>query len=211
MKYTHLIWDFNGTILDDVAVGIASANVLLGKRGLPLIETEAAYKAHFGFPVIDYYKILGFDFTKESYDDVAVEWVKEYLARVPQAGIYAGVRETMEKVKAHGTPQILLSATQLDMLRRQVEGLGLSNVFAEIYGLGDVHAKSKRMLAERLREKHPNGRFLFIGDTDHDLEVARAAGGDAVLFSGGHQSRERLERLGCPVVDSAEEILTYLL
>ena len=37
MKYTDIIWDFNGTILDDVEAGIISVNKLLSSRGLPTI------------------------------------------------------------------------------------------------------------------------------------------------------------------------------
>ncbi len=210
MKYTHLVWDFNGTILDDIDVGIDAANVLLGKRGLPLITSKESYKKLFGFPIVEYYKVLGFDFEKENYDDVAVEWVKEYLARVPNAPMHKGAVETMVKVNELGIPQILLSATELNMLKGQVAHLGIADVFSEIYGLDNVRAGSKKMLAEQLREKYPNGRFLFLGDTDHDHQVAQAAGADCVLFAGGHQSKERLLTFGPPVIDSLSEIVSYL-
>ncbi len=210
MKYTHLIWDFNGTILDDVKIGIAAANILLERRGLPLIAGEEEYKRLFGFPVIEYYKVLGFNFEKESYDDVAVEWVREYLLRAPNAPIHRGVKETMNAVKSFGVSQILLSASKLEMLKEQVSHLGLSDVFSEIYGLDNVNAGSKKSLAEQLRVNHPNGRFLFVGDTDHDYEVSRAAGGDCLLFAGGHQSKERLCAFGCPVIGSLSEIISYL-
>ncbi len=210
MKYTHLIWDFNGTILDDIAVGISAANVLLGKRALPLITSKENYKQLFGFPIVDYYKTLGFDFDKESYDDVAVEWVKEYLARVPSAPMHKGAVETMRKVSELGVSQVLLSATELNMLKGQVEHLGIADVFLEIYGLDNVRAGSKKMLAEQLRAKYPDGHFLFIGDTDHDYQVASAANADCVLFAGGHQSKERLLTFGPAVIDSLSEILSYL-
>lgn len=210
MKYTHLIWDFNGTILDDVDIGIEAANVLLERRCLPLMETREEYQKHFRFPIIEYYKDVGFDFDKESFDDVAVEWVTEYLRCLPKADVYCGVRETMGRVAQMGISQILLSATKLEMLRKQVDDLGLSSCFAEIYGLDNIHATSKQALAESLRAKYPEGKFLFVGDTDHDFEVARAAGADCVLFSGGHQTLERLKMLGCPIIEKASDILLYL-
>ena len=210
MKYTHLIWDFNGTILDDVDIGIEAANVLLERRGLPLMNTREEYQRHFRFPIIEYYKDVGFDFEKESFDDVAVEWVTEYLARLPKATVHSGVRQTMERVKELGIPQILLSATKLEMLKKQVEDLGLSSQFSAIYGLDTIHATSKKALAEQLRAIYPEGKFLFLGDTDHDLEVAHAAGGDCVIFLGGHQSPEQLKTLGCVVIDKISDILLYL-
>ena len=210
MKYTHLIWDFNGTILDDVDIGIEAANVLLERRGLPLMNTREEYQRHFRFPIIEYYKDVGFDFEKESFDDVAVEWVTEYLARLPKAGVHVGVKETMAKVRALGIPQILLSATKLEMLKKQVEDLGLLAQFSEIYGLDNIHAVSKKALAEQLRATCPDGKFLFVGDTDHDLEVARAAAGDCVIFLGGHQSPEQLKKLGCVVIEKISDVLLYL-
>lgn len=210
MKHTHLIWDFNGTILDDVEVGIEAANVLLERRGLPLMGSREEYQRLFRFPIIEYYKDVGFDFEKESFDDVAVEWVDEYLARVPRATVYGGVRETMARVSEMGIPQILLSATKLEMLKKQVEDLGLSSQFSEIYGLDNIHATSKKALAEQLRAKYPESKFLFVGDTDHDLEVANAAGADCVVFAGGHQSREHLEKLGCPIIEKPSDLLLFL-
>lgn len=168
------------------------------------------YQRLFRFPIIEYYKDVGFDFDKESFDDVAVEWVNEYLARMPYATVHEGVRETMARVREMGIPQILLSATELEMLKQQVEHIGLSSQFFEIYGLDNIHATSKKTLAEQLRVKYPEGKFLFVGDTDHDLEVATAAGADCVVFAGGHQSREHLERLGCPVIEKTSDILLYL-
>lgn len=210
LKYTHLIWDFNGTILDDVDIGIEAANVLLKRRNLPLMNTRAEYQRLFRFPIIEYYKDAGFDFEKESFDDVAIEWVTEYLARMPRTTIFAGVQETMAEVRARGIPQILLSATKLEMLKKQVEDIGLTHAFSEIYGLDHIHATSKKALAEQLRARYPDGRLLFVGDTDHDLEVAQAARADCILFAGGHQSPERLKKLGCPVIEKIPDLLLYL-
>ena len=81
MNYNYVIWDFNGTIFDDVQIGIDSLNILLKRRNLPLVQSKEAYKSWFIFPIIEGYKKIGFDFDTESYDDVAVEWVKEYIRR----------------------------------------------------------------------------------------------------------------------------------
>ena len=79
MKYTDIIWDFNGTILDDVDAGIVSVNKLLSDRGLPTIESKEEYRKVFRFPIIEYYRALGFDFEREPYEVLAPLWVSEYL------------------------------------------------------------------------------------------------------------------------------------
>ena len=53
MKYKNVVWDWNGTLLNDVKVGVNTLNDMLGRRGLPLLSVED-YKEKFGFPVIDF-------------------------------------------------------------------------------------------------------------------------------------------------------------
>ena len=206
MKYTHVIWDFNGTILDDVSVGIDSVNILLEKRGLATLKSVEEYRGVFGFPIIKYYERLGFDFAKESYADVAVEWVDEYMSRVPCAPAHDGVVRILQKIKESDMGQSLISATEINMLKKQLEMLGLSKFFDGVYGLDNIHAVNKTSLACSWREKHQNEKVIFIGDTDHDFETAQAIGADCLLFCGGHQGRIALEKLGCPVVESFSEL-----
>lgn len=211
MKYTHLIWDFNGTVLDDVDVGIESANALLLRCGLAPFTNKETYRSIFGFPIREYYARMGIDFSKTPFEFLAPIWVEEYLSRADRATLNAGVRETITELKGIGVSQILLSATERDMLEKQLSQLHMENCFDEVFGLDNIHAASKEKLAQSWCKEHPTARPLFLGDTDHDYAVARSTGNDCVLFSGGHQSRERLESTGCPVVDCISEILPYFV
>jgi len=210
MKYTHIIWDFNGTIFDDVDIGIESVNVLLAARHMPLIPSRDYYRSVHSFPVIDYYRKIGFDFSKESFDDIAVEWVNEYLSRVSRAGVNPEALEMLGFVRTLGLKQILLSATELEMLKGQVADLGIEHYFDEICGMDNIYAHGKKSLAERWRREHPDAKALLIGDTDHDFEVACAMGADCILFAGGHQSREQFMSLDCAVVDSLLAVKSFL-
>ena len=202
MNYTHIFWDFNGTILDDVQTGIDCVNILLKKRGLKTIPDKEFYKEVFGFPIIDYYARLGFDFEKESYHEVAVEWVELYMENVKRAGMNPGVKDVIEKIKMLGIPQYILSATEQNMLKTQLDMLGISDYFEEVTGLDNIHAGSKtglgRMFAERIKPE----KALVIGDTSHDYETALAMNADCVLFTGGHMKRSTLEECGCNLFDS---------
>jgi phosphoglycolate phosphatase len=209
--YTHLIWDFNGTILDDVQHGINCTNTMLAARGLPVIPSIDAYREIFGFPIDAYYRRLGFDFEKEDYDTVlAPQWVSMYLEGEPACPTMEGAVETIRAIKAMGIPQILLSATEIDMLTAQLERLGILGEFDEVIGLDNIHARSKKAQAMAWRERHPDACPLFIGDTEHDAQVADAVGGDCVLFSGGHQSETRLRACGKPTIHHVADIVTYL-
>lgn len=210
MKYDRIIWDFNGTILDDVQVGIDSADVLLERHGLPKILTLEKYHTVFGFPIIDYYKRLGFDFSKVDYSVLAHEWVEIYLEKVKNATVRAGVCEILTKLRAFGVPQSILSMTEEKMLKMQVKDLGVEKYFDEIYGLNDIYASSKLELARNWRSEHPDEKCLYIGDTVHDAESAKIIGADCVLLAGGHESTESLKNHGLPVIGAPKEILDFV-
>ena len=164
------------------------------------------YRSIFCFPVIKYYEKLGFDFSTESFSELAVEWVDEYMSGVLNASANEGVVELLKKVRDSGLGQILISATEREMLSKQLSMLGISDMFDEVYGLDNIHAVNKISVARAWREKNPKAKALFIGDTDHDFETAKAIDADCVLFCGGHQSREVLARLGCPVVEKLSDL-----
>ena len=206
MRYTHIIWDFNGTLLCDMEIGIAATNQMLGKRGLPLIRDIAAYREIFGFPVQQYYARLGFDMQKEDYHTVlAPEWVALYNEKSAEAPLFDGVRELCDALRAQGVHQSILSASEREMMLAQLEERGALAWFDEVWGTGSIHAHGKGALAEAWCEAHPDAQTLLIGDTDHDFEVAQRMGADCILIANGHQSFERLLQCGVPVVRDLRE------
>ena len=210
--YTHLFWDFNGTLYDDVDAGIASANDLLAAHGLPCISSREVYRETFGFPIAEYYRRMGFDFSRTPYADLAVEWVAYYLERSRTSALFPDVAQTLERARAMGISQWILSATELGMLERQTEGLGIRSWFDGLLGLDNIHAYSKTELGLRWRAAHPDARVLLIGDTDHDAEVAAAMGVDCALVARGHQSRTKLESCrAIAVTDTLTELFEQLL
>ena len=211
MKYTHIVWDFNGTLLNDISAGIDAVNVMLEKRGLDTIGSVEAYRELFCFPIIEYYAKLGFDFEKEDYYTVlAPEWVEMYLENYRSSPLAEHAEQTLQTLGEMGYAQILLSATELQMLKNQLKGLGLEQYFEEVCGLDNIHAGSKLDTAVAWRAQHPGAVVLFVGDTVHDYEVASAAGADCVLYSQGHQSREQLSSCGCSMIDDLSELIDLL-
>lgn len=210
MKYTCLLWDFNGTLLADMQAGIDSTNKMLSDRGLDTIRGVEHYREIFDFPIEEYYRGLGFDFGKEPYHVLAPIWVELYNINSKNSRLTVGVDETLRRVEQTGVRQSILSASERNMLTRQIEELGIAHYFDEIWGLDNIHAESKLHLAELWREKNRDAKVLFVGDTVHDAETAEILGADCLLYSGGHQSRKRLEVCGYPVIDDIQEILEYL-
>lgn len=191
-RYTHIIWDFNGTVYDDVDACIRSANRLLSVHGLKTIENAEEYRSLFGFPIIEYYARLGFDFAKTPYNDLAIEWVDYYMEETRGATAYQGAMEAIRFFASRGISQILLSATEREMLAGQIGCLGLGDCFDEILGQDTIHAYGKGEIGRAWRRAHPDAELLLIGDTVHDAEVAEMMGADCILLSCGHQPRSLL-------------------
>ncbi len=206
--WTHLIWDFNGTLYDDVAAGVESINVMLRARGLRAFASHEEYRGVFDFPVEAYYRAIGLDVDGEGYDALAHEWVALYLENSRTAGLRSGVAAVLDALTARGLPQLVLSASEREMLLRQLRELGIADRFTDVLGLDNIYAGSKAAIAAAWRRAHRDARPLFVGDTLHDAEVAASIGADCVLINGGHQSRVRLAHAGVPIIDRFEELLS---
>ena len=210
MKYTHIIWDFNGTLFDDVQAGILSVNKMLSERGLKVIPNKEEYRKVFKFPIINYYRDIGFDFEKEPYEVLAPIWVELYNENSKSSGLQEGALELLEFFKGCGAYQTLLSATELSMLKGQIRELEIESFFSEVLGLGNIHAYSKKQIALDWRKRNPEALTLLIGDTEHDFDVAKAIEADCILVCNGHQSREILNKYDCRLCEDLCDIIEYL-
>ena len=213
MKYKYVIWDFNGTVLDDTGLSIRSINKVLKKRNLKELSGLSDLQSVFCFPVKEYYRRLGLDFSKEPYEVPADEWVKEYTENMYTATLMPGVFEALKEIKKSDTKQIILSASERNMLIKQIEQLKIADYFDEILGCDNVYAGGKAHIAEEWIENVSREAVfpaVMIGDTDHDYEVAKTLGCDCVLYAGGFMSREKLLKFGVPVFDTMDEIVSYI-
>jgi phosphoglycolate phosphatase len=206
-NYQHIIWDWNGTLLDDLALSIDVVNSLLTRRGLTPLTLER-YREVFTFPVRNYYQTIGFDFVKESFDDLSVEFVTKFKFRWHEASLYPMAKIILEHVCNSGQSQSVLSAHHQDTLAELVATFDVAHLFQNLVGLENSHAISKITQGKRLLAMlpHHRSRVLLIGDTLHDAEVARAIKVNCVLVAHGHQSKQRLKQSGMPVVDSLQEL-----
>lgn len=208
--FDHIVWDFNGTLIDDVGIGILSVNRMLSRRALPTIDSLAAYHAVFGFPIEEYYRRVGFDFSRESYHDLAHEWVREYKSLEQEAKLRKDALLLVERVGAYGLPQSVLSATESRMLARQLEDLGILSRFEGVCGNDNIYAASKAEMVRLWAKTRRPGRVLMIGDTPHDAEVGVYAGFRLALIEGGHADRATLEKTGHPVFSDCNALLKEL-
>lgn len=208
MKYKHIAWDWNGTILNDCLACVMAVDKMLRSRSLGSITMEE-YQKIISFPVISLYYQSGFDFEKESYTDVCDEYIANYRANKALINIHEDVTKALSEFSRRGLNQHIISASEQGILEEQVKEYHLYQYFDTIFGQKDHRADSKLHLAQRLVAETGcvPSEVLFIGDTTHDYEVATEAGFDCVLMANGHCSRERLVETGAPVFSNLGELL----
>lgn len=204
----HVIWDWNGTLLDDIDISMEALNVLLKQERLPLVNDITEYRRYFQFPVIEYYKKVGFDFNKTPFSKLAEGYMAYYQPNSLKCHLHAHVEETLQHLQAKHIHQYVLSASNISFLQEQIAKYDIRRYLDGVYGLDNIHAHSKAELAKTFVKKHHihGDEAVFIGDSVHDSEVAQEAGCHCILIANGHEHKDKLQKTGNIVVDTVNEI-----
>lgn len=202
-----IIWDFNGTLLDDVKLCFDILNDMLTARQKPRISMER-YLNIFGFPIEEYYIKAGFDFRDETFLSASEDFIKRYQKASLNLYIFEDVLEKLAEFKQKGYKQVLLSASKESNLIEQVNHYNIGSYFDIIRGTSDILAKGKLEHAKDIvNQFHIDvSHVYFIGDTLHDLVIAQAMNANAILISRGHQSHARLKDAHDQVFSSVKEV-----
>lgn len=203
-----IIWDWNGTLLNDTDLCVQIINEMLDKRRLPLLSVND-YKDVFSFPVKDYYLKIGFNFETEPFEIPALEFIDRYNQLVDSCSLHLGSIKVLNHFKAMGSRQFVLSAMKQDYLDDCLKYQQINHFFEYISGLNDHYAVSKIENGHRLIAdlKLDVSELVLIGDTVHDFEVATELGCQCVLIANGHQSKKVLLATGVSVIDRLEQLL----
>jgi phosphoglycolate phosphatase len=203
-----VIWDWNGTLLNDTQLAVLTINEMLEKRGLPLLSVND-YQDVFMFPVRDYYQKIGFDFELEPFEIPALEFIVRYNEQVNSCSLHADSLRVLNYFQSVGIKQFVLSAMKQDMLDECLIWQKINHFFEYISGLDNHYATSKIENGHRLiAEQNLNAaELVLIGDTVHDFEVATELGCQCVLIANGHQSKKVLQSTGTLVLDRLGQLL----
>ncbi len=198
----YVIWDWNGTLLDDTSAALNALNVILTRRNLrPLSLAE--YRETFAFPTVKFYESLGIELN----DDISREFHEAYYSFPAKlnAEACAAVNYLAEK----GIGQSILSALRQDHLEKDVRRYfgdrpqnGDCPHFDHIVGSDNLDGGTKFERGEYLLKLLTKGQtpkgglspedIVMIGDAIHDKEVADALGVKCLLVSVGGHSHHRL-------------------
>ena len=163
----------------------------------------------FEFPAIKVYEKLGFPITGGNFEALSARFMDAYENQKAKCTLHPQAVKILEGLSNHGLSHSILSAYEHRLLEQTLADHDVAHRFVKISGSGDIYAGSKE---DRARahlgdlEHHPD-EVVYIGDTAHDLDAAKAMGVDCILIAHGYQHRDNLDGLGARVVDSFEELL----
>ena len=211
MKYDCIIWDWNGTLLDDVSASLRSVNDMLAKRGKPPIDIDR-YRECIGVPIKHFYEQV-FEIEKEDYALLLKEYNEGYEYYVNlDCGVADGAVSLLEKIRQAGAKQIIVSSCEKNQLAAAVEKAGVGGYFDAVLGADDYLATSKIDRARGyLRNNLPeNAKLLAIGDLLHDYQLASELGADCVLVKSGHEDTGRLLASGAFTADNVADTERFI-
>lgn len=183
-----IIWDWNGTLLDDVDLCVASLATAMTEHGLEPLDREA-YRARFGWPIRDFYSSVGF-VTDEAFTAGANHYLEFFWAGVAAVPLQPHAREVLQEVAGLGLRQVLISATRQDQLSRQLAPHDLGGHFEALLGVMEALDPNKEHVVTRWlsRTGLAPGEVVMVGDTNHDEEIAARLGTAFVRFAHGAQA-----------------------
>jgi phosphoglycolate phosphatase len=209
MKYTHIIWDWNGTLLDDIGASLASVNDMLAARGEPPMDINR-YKECIGTPIIRFYEQV-FDLEKEDYPSILAEYNAGYMRHLADCGLTEGAEQAIADFAAAGIHQAIVSSSNNAQLCENARKYGVYDCFEAVLGAADFKADSKIERARAyLAQSDGEKRVLVVGDLEHDAEMAAQIGADCVLLTSGHEHPERLERSGAVIFDKICQLISFV-
>jgi len=208
----NIVWDWNGTLVDDAWVFVKTMNHLLQKTNLPPTSLED-YKKNFCFPVEAYWKKIGFSLTEDEFNKKNAFFITQYQKRMFLPLLHPGIKKLLFSLNRKKIQQFVLSASEHSLLQKSIEHYGLKSLFIDCLGVNNLNAKGKESVGKKLLNKHNlnNKHTLFIGDTEYDVRVGEALGCRVVLVSFGHISHTRLLKTKKPVFSCIKELSSFLL
>ena len=198
----HLVWDWNGTLLDDLDLVVAATNASLATAGGPVVTADE-HRRDFRRPVADYYAYaLGRPVDSDEFVRLDRAFHDAYRAGLLECAL---APDALDAIRAWPGTQSLLSMWFHDELVPEVTRRGLVNLLLRVDGLrsevgGD--RKAGYLAAHLDALEVPAGECVLIGDSVDDAHAAGEVGAGCVLYAGGFTEPSRLVATGLPVAET---------
>ena len=211
MKIKEIIWDWNGTLINDTSLCVDIINKILCFQNQPSISIEY-YRNNFSFPVSAFYRSISLPSHGKKFDEISRIFISEYRLKWKACTLHIGVLEILNLIQRYGLKQSILSAGNQSDVELFVDHFNLRSFFYQVLGTDNIKAEGKIELGKRFiidSDLRPE-EILLVGDTIHDLQVANEIGCSALLYSQGHNSKNQLSAFPVQIINDLMEVAQYL-
>jgi phosphoglycolate phosphatase len=189
MRYRLIVWDFDGTLADTMALALATYNELAARHGFLRVDDPAAIRGLSTRAFLRKFRISLFRLPR---------LVREYHAvtksRMDTIRLFDGLPDILARLKAAGVRQGVLSSNSATNIGTCLRANRVEDVFDFVVGNPRLFGKSRTI--RRLLSTHrvEPAQFLYIGDEVRDIEAAKKAGVDVAAVTWGFHAIEQLTR-----------------
>jgi len=211
MSYRLIVFDWDGTIIDSPAAIVQCIQEAAREMGLKVPQAEQASHV-IGLGLADSLRHAVPELQAHQYSQFVALYRKHFLAREDSMPVFEGMKDLLVELKAKA-PLAIATGKSRRGLDRALDATGLRRLFVSSRCADETHPKPHPAMLLELMEEFgvSNADTVMIGDTSHDLEMARAAGVDAVAVTYGAHPETGLRACGprgC--VTSVAELRTWL-
>ncbi len=210
---THIVWDWNGTLFNDIDAVVEATNEVFASYGLPPVGL-VAFRAAYTRPIwTSYERMLGRPLTEGEWPRLDVAFHDSYHRLMERCRLAADARHTLDALADAGHTQSLLSMWRHDRLAVAVREHGIEATFRRVDGLRPEEAggpKAEFMVRHLAEMRVDASDVVMVGDSIDDAVAAQQAGARAILYTGGMQARADLDRIGVPVIDRLSEVSMHI-
>ena len=193
-RFELIVFDWDGTLMDSTGAIVASIQAAALDLGIPPPSDERA--SHIiGLGLIDALRLALPDLPAERYHDVAARYRHHYLSRDQDLSLFDGAVELIDELAQAGHSLAVATGKTRKGLDRAFAVSGLGQRFHASRCADECHSKPHPQMLEELMVEfgvEPDAT-LMIGDTTHDLLMARNAGVAALGVAYGAHPRQTLE------------------
>lgn len=211
MNIKEILWDWNGTLINDTTLCVDILNELLSDYGSDPICIDF-YRNHFSFPISDFYKRISLPNTGVDFDKISIRFIAEYRSRLPDCSLQPNTEKILKNLVDQGVKQSILSAGNQNDVESFVGHFFQDHPFDKIIGTDNIKAEGKVELGRNFfsNSKLKANEILMIGDTLHDLEVGNEIGCHTLLYTKGHNSIKVLSSSQAQTIDDLMEVTNHL-
>lgn len=208
----HIVWDWNGTLFHDIHAVVSATNAIFAPFGVAPLTVEL-FRSRFRRPISQFYAgLLGRPLADGEWERLNEAFHDVYRGHLATCTLTPGAAEVLERWRADGGTQSLLSMWRHEELVPKVAEHGIDDAFVRVDGLRERHddgSKARHLVRHLAALDVAPAEVVVVGDSVDDALAAAHVGARAVLYPGGVDARHALEAVGVPVVDTLADALRY--